>query len=82
MVRESEARTEEPVRVVAELPRDIEVADRLAEEAMGEVVAQLNAGRTVVLETTEITGKVVAPVADRLSAGRRLARAVAVADGA
>ena len=42
---------------------------------MGEVVALLNAGRGVVLETTEATGRVVAPVADRLTAGRRLARA-------
>jgi hypothetical protein len=44
---------------------------------MGEVVAQLKAGRSVVLETNEITGRVVAAVADRVSAGRRLARAVA-----
>ena len=48
---------------------------------MGEVVAQLKAGRGIVLETTELTGRVVAPVSDRLSAGRRLARAVAIAEG-
>jgi uncharacterized protein (DUF58 family) len=77
MVRESEMRTDDPIRIVADLPRDLDAADRIAEESMGEVVAQLKAGRSVVLETTEITGRVVAPVADRLSAGRRLARAVA-----
>jgi uncharacterized protein (DUF58 family) len=77
MVRESEVRTDDPVRVVAELPADEDRADRLAEEALGEVLAQLKAGRSVVLETTEPVGRVVAPVADRVSAGRRLARAVA-----
>ncbi|MGA3353983.1 MAG: DUF58 domain-containing protein [Acidimicrobiales bacterium] len=81
MVRESEVRTDDPVRIVADLSRDPEVADRLAEEAMGQVVAQLNAGRTVVLETTELSGRVVAQVADRLSSGRRLARAIAPLDG-
>jgi uncharacterized protein (DUF58 family) len=81
MVRESETRADDPVRIVIGLPRDLDVADRLAEEAMGEIVAQLSTGRRIVLETTEVTGGVVAPVADRLSAGRRLARAVASFDG-
>ncbi|MGD0944082.1 MAG: DUF58 domain-containing protein [Acidimicrobiales bacterium] len=81
MVRESEIRTDDPIRIVTDLPRDIDAADRIAEEAMGEIVAQLNAGRGVVLETTELTGRVVGAVADRLSAGRRLARAVAPLDG-
>jgi hypothetical protein len=47
---------------------------------MGEIVAQLSKGRRIVLETTEVTGRVVAPVAERLSAGRRLARSVASSD--
>ena len=81
MVRESEERTDDPIRIVADLPRDLDAADRLAEEAMGEVIAQLSVGRSVVLETTEESGKVVAPVADRTSAGRRLARALATSDG-
>ena len=81
MVHESEMRTDDPIRVVADLPPDEDAADRLAEEAMGEVVAQLNSGRSVVLETTEATGRVVATVGDRLSAGRRLARAVAPLSG-
>jgi hypothetical protein len=81
MVRESEVRTDDPVRIVADLPRDLDAADRLAEAAMGEALAQLSSGRGVVLETTETTGRVVAPVTDRLTAGRRLAKAVAPLDG-
>jgi hypothetical protein len=48
---------------------------------LGAVLVQLNSGRGVVLETTETTGRVVAPVTDRLTAGRRLAKAVAPLDG-
>jgi len=81
MVRESEEHTDDPIRIVADFPAELEVADRLAEEAMGEVLVQLSAGRSVVLETTELTGKVVAPVADGLSAGRRLARALPTSYG-
>jgi hypothetical protein len=81
MIRESESRTDGQIRIVLDLPRDLDAADRLAEEAMGEIVTQLNAGRRVLLETTEVTGKVAAAVVDRLSAGRRLARAVASVEG-
>ncbi|MGD0440857.1 MAG: DUF58 domain-containing protein [Acidimicrobiales bacterium] len=77
MIRESESRRDDPIRMVVDLPGDLDAADRVAEQAMGEIVLQLNAGRRIVLETTEITGTVITPVADRLSAGRRLARAVA-----
>jgi uncharacterized protein (DUF58 family) len=77
MVRESEMRVDEPVRIVVDLPRDNDAADRLAEVAMGTVVLELGRGRSVVLETTEKSGRLVSPVTDRLSAGRRLARAVA-----
>ena len=80
MIRESETRQDDPIRIVVDLPRDLDAADRLAENAMGEIVTQLNAGSPIVLETTEDTGRVIAPVVDRLSAGRRLARAVASAD--
>ena len=80
MVRESEARTDNPVRIVVDLPRDLDAADRRAEEAMGEIVRHLNAAHPIVLETTEPAGRVIAPVADRVSAGRRLARAVASVD--
>ncbi len=80
MIRESESRKDDPIRMVVDLSRDLDAADRAAEEAMGEIVAQLNAGHRIVLETTEVTGRVVNQVADRLSAGRRLARAVASFD--
>ncbi len=80
MIRESESRQDDPIRLVVDLPRELDAADAIAEEAMGEIVAQLNAGRRIVLETTEATGRVVTPVADRLSAGRRLARSVASSD--
>ncbi len=80
MIRESESRQDDPIWMVVDLPRDLDAADRLAEDAMGEIVVQLNAGRRIVLETTEVTGRVIAPVADRLSAGRRLARSVASSD--
>ena len=82
MIRESEVRAHDPIRIVAHLDADLDTADKLAEEAMGEVLAQLKSGRAVVLETYEPNGRVVAYVTDRLSAGRRLARAVgAVAGG-
>jgi uncharacterized protein (DUF58 family) len=80
MIRESENRQDDPIWMVVDLPRDLDAADRRAEDAMGEIVVQLNAGRRIVLETTEDTGRVIAPVADRLSAGRRLARSVASPD--
>jgi len=81
MVRESESRTDDPIRIVVDLPHDLNIADRLAEEAMATVLDQLSTGRRVLLETNETEGKVVAPVADHLTAGRRLARAVAPGDG-
>jgi uncharacterized protein (DUF58 family) len=82
MVRESESRSDDPVRIVVDLPRDLDAADRVAEEAMGAAVAQLNAGRSVVMETTEGTGTVVGSVIDRVTAGRRLSRSIAAGDRA
>lgn len=81
MVRESESRTDDPIRIVVDLPGDRDAADRIAEEAMGAALVQLSVGRRVVLETSEVTGRITAPVADRLTAGRRLARSVASGDG-
>jgi len=80
MVRESETRSDDPVRIVVDLPGDPNDADRVAGEAMATVLAQLRTNRRIVLETSEVSGRIVAPVADRLAAGRRLARAVASAD--
>ena len=80
MVRESETRSDDPVRIVVDLPADPAVADRLAGEAMATVLAHLSARSKVLLETSEDSGRVLAPVADRVGAGRRLARAVASDD--
>jgi uncharacterized protein (DUF58 family) len=76
MVREVEGTSAEELRVVVALPRDQEEAERVAECALGTVVALLDRGAPVVLVTSEPTGAVEAAVADRRSAGRRLARAV------
>lgn len=78
MVRETEQRPDRPVHVLVDLPTDPVVAEVLAEDALATVVAHLAAGDRVVLETTEPSGRVVAPVVDRVSAGRRLARALPV----
>ncbi len=77
MVREVERPAAEPVTVTVELPRDPDAAERVAEGALGSVVGLLQGGGPVLLGTREPGGLVVGPVADRRSAGRRLARAVA-----
>ena len=76
MVREAEAARDDPVLVVADLGPEPIAGEAAAEDALATVVDQLARGRQVVLETTELAGTVRAPVHDRLSAGRRLARAV------
>jgi uncharacterized protein (DUF58 family) len=81
MVRELERPVGEPVTVTVELPLDPEAAERMAERALGSVVGLLEGGTPVLLVTTEATGPAVGAVADRRSAGRRLARAVAGRDG-
>jgi uncharacterized protein (DUF58 family) len=77
MVREVEQPAAEPVTVTVELPADPELAERAAEVALGSVVRLLQGGDVVLLATREASGPVLGPVADRRSAGRRLARAVA-----
>jgi len=81
MVRELERPSAEPVTFTVRLPRDPDEAERAAERALGTVVRLLDGGASVVLATTEASGPVVAGVADRRSAGRRLARAVALPAG-
>jgi uncharacterized protein (DUF58 family) len=76
MVRELERPSAEPVTVTVVLPRDPEAAERAAERALATVVQVLESGAPVLLATVEGSGSVVAPVADRRTAGRRLARAV------
>ncbi len=77
MVREMEGPTAEPVAVVVTLPTDEEAAESVAERALGTVVALFDRGTAVLLTTTETAGRRTGAVADRRSAGRRLARAVA-----
>jgi uncharacterized protein (DUF58 family) len=79
MVREMEGPTAEPVVVVVTLPTDDEAAESVAEQAFGTLVALFDRGTSVFLTTTEDDGRRTGAVADRRSAGRRLARAVAVA---
>lgn len=76
MVREMEGPTAEPVTVTVRLPGDPAAAERLAERALGTVVALTDAGTPVVLDTVEAGGVRVAQVAGRRAAGRRLARTV------
>jgi uncharacterized protein (DUF58 family) len=77
MVRELEQPAAEPVTITVELPTDPAAAERVAEGAMGSVVALLQDGTPVLLGTREPAGTVLGPVGDRRAAGRRLARAVA-----
>ncbi|HWF16759.1 MAG TPA: DUF58 domain-containing protein [Acidimicrobiales bacterium] len=77
MVRELERPTSSAVSVHVALPADPEEAERVAERALGTVAHFLELGAHVVLDTMEERGPVSAVVADRRSAGRRLASAVA-----
>jgi uncharacterized protein (DUF58 family) len=77
MVREMEGPTAEPVTVEVHLPAEPEAAERMAERAMATVVGFVDRGASVLLATTEEAGPRIGAVADRRSAGRRLARAVA-----
>ena len=77
MVKELERPSAEPTVVRVDLPVDPDAAERVAERALGTVVDLLHGGSTVLLDTLEPSGPVVALVADRRVAGRRLARAVA-----
>jgi hypothetical protein len=82
MVRELEQPAAEPVTINVELPEDPEAAERVAEGALGSVVGLLAGGAPVLLGTKEPSGPVFGAVADRRSAGRRLARAVNGSGGA
>jgi uncharacterized protein (DUF58 family) len=80
MVKELESPSGRPVKVVVDLPADPDEAELAAEGALGTIVALLETGAEVVLQTTERAGRVVRPVRDRRQAGRRLARAVSPDD--
>ncbi len=82
MVRELERPSAEAVTVTVELPAEPEEAERVAERALGTVVQLLESGTPVLMATVERSGPVLAAVADRRHAGRRLARAMTGAGGA
>jgi uncharacterized protein (DUF58 family) len=80
MVRELEGPAAEPLLVSVHLPADPDEAERVAERALGTIVRLFDRGAPVLLATTEPSGPVTSAVADRRAAGRRLARAIPVAD--
>lgn len=77
MVREREVPAAPPVTLKVLLPDDPDEAEHFAQRALGTVVYLLDRGAPVLLETVERSGPVRGSVADRRTAGRRLARAVA-----
>jgi uncharacterized protein (DUF58 family) len=79
MVRELERPSAEPITLTVILPQDPQEAERVAERALGTIARFLERGTTVLLATVELSGPVVASVADRRGAGRRLARATSSA---
>jgi uncharacterized protein (DUF2384 family) len=76
MVRESERQTDEPVLVELVLPQEVGAAEEEAERMMAAVSDCLDRRQPVVLVTTEVGGRTVRAVTDRVDLGRRLARAV------
>lgn len=75
MVRENEVMPDTPVRIVADLSDDPDRGDEQASDVLATVTRHLALGRRVLLETVEQGQRGSAVVLDRLSAGRRLARA-------
>jgi uncharacterized protein (DUF58 family) len=75
MVRESELSSDLPVRLVANLADDVELAESEAGELLGAVRTWFESRRRVILETNDNGRRVVAEVRDLQDAGRRLARA-------
>jgi uncharacterized protein (DUF58 family) len=76
MIREKERQTDDPVVIDVVLPADAAEAESVSERVMATASEFLGRGQAVVLATTEIGGRVVRPVYDRVDVGRRLARAV------
>jgi uncharacterized protein (DUF58 family) len=77
MVRELEAPGRAPLTIAVDLRGPDEEAEAAAGRAAGLALAALRAGVPVTLATVEAEGPVLAPVADAVAVGRRLARAVA-----
>ena len=77
MVRELESPGHAPLTIAVDLRGPHDQAEAAAGRAAGLALAALRAGVPVTLATAEADGPVLAPVADPVSVGRRLARAVA-----
>jgi uncharacterized protein (DUF58 family) len=77
MVRELESPGRAPLTIVVDLQGDEDEAEEAAGRAAGVALAALRAGVPVTMATAEADGPVLEPVADAVSVGRRLARAVA-----
>ena len=76
MVRELEAPGRAPLTIAVDLRGPAEEAEAAAGRAAGLALAALRSGVPVTLATAEAEGPVLAAVADPVSVGRRLARAV------
>ena len=81
MVRESESRTDDPIRIVVDLPRRSGRSrpDRRGGHGRGAGAVERRAAASC-WRRARSPGGSLAPVADRLTAGRRLARSVASGD--
>ena len=77
MVRELEAPGRTPLTIAVDLRGPEDEAEGAAGRAAGLALAALRGGVPVTLATAEEDGPVLAPVADAVAVGRRLARAVA-----
>lgn len=73
MVRESDASFDRPVRVLAELPEEIESAEEVASRLLAAVCGYLDEGRPVIVETRE-RGVAATRVTSQRQAGRLLGR--------
>jgi len=76
MVRELETPGRAPLTIAVDLRGPEDEAEAAAGRAAGLALAALRGGVPVTLATVEDDGPVVAPVADAVAVGRRLARAV------
>ena len=77
MVRELESPGRAPLTIAVDLRGPEDEAEAAAGRAAGRALAALRGGVPVTLATAEAAGPVLAAVADPVSVGRRLARAVA-----
>ncbi len=75
MVRELEETPDVPVKIVADLSDDPDLADEQSADVLGTICDLLASGKPVILETVEQGRKISRSISGRLGAGRQLARA-------